>query len=36
LLIILLILGKLERPQPVPESPGTPVLGRGLAPAPAE
>ena len=35
-LIILPILGKLERPLPVPESLGTPVLGRGLAPAPAE
>ena len=35
-LVILPILGKLERPLPVPESLGTPVLGRGLAPAPAE
>jgi ubiquinol-cytochrome c reductase cytochrome b subunit len=35
-LIILPILGKLERPLPVPESLSTPVLGRGMAPAPAE
>lgn len=35
-LIILPILGKLERPLPVPESLSTPVLGRGLTPAPAE
>jgi ubiquinol-cytochrome c reductase cytochrome b subunit len=35
-LVILPILGKLERPLPVPESLGTPVLGRGLAQAPAE
>jgi len=35
-LVILPILGKLERPLPEPESLGTPVLGRGLAPAPAE
>ncbi len=35
-LVILPILGKLERPLPVPESLSTPVLGRGMAPAPAE
>jgi ubiquinol-cytochrome c reductase cytochrome b subunit len=35
-LIILPILGKLERPLPVPESLSTPVLGRGMTPAPAE
>lgn len=35
-LIVLPILGKLERPLPVPESLSTPVLGRGMAPAPAE
>jgi quinol-cytochrome oxidoreductase complex cytochrome b subunit len=35
-LIILPILGKLERPLPVPESLSTPVLGRGMVPAAAE
>jgi ubiquinol-cytochrome c reductase cytochrome b subunit len=35
-LVILPILGKLERPLPVPESLSTPVLGRGMAPAAAE
>lgn len=35
-LVILPILGKLERPLPVPESLSRPVLGSGLAAAPAE
>lgn len=35
-LIVLPILGKLERPLPVPESLSKPVLGRGVAAAPAE
>ncbi|MCS6779915.1 MAG: cytochrome b/b6 [Geminicoccaceae bacterium] len=35
-LIVLPLLSKLERPLPVPESLSTPVLGRGMAAAPAE